>query len=45
MAIALIGLTAFGKVEATDFVMLAAMAFTYYFQKNSKQDEQKSPLE
>ena len=35
MAIALIGLTAWGKVEAKDFVMLAGMAFVYYFQKDA----------
>ena len=35
MALALIGLTAWGKIDAKDFVILAAMAFTYYFQKNS----------
>lgn len=33
MALALVGLTAWGKVEAKDFVMLASMAFTYYFTK------------
>lgn len=37
MAIALIILTARGVVEAKDFVMLASMAFTYYFTK--KQDD------
>jgi len=36
MTLALVGLTAFGKVEAKDFVMLTAMAFTYYFSKNNR---------
>lgn len=31
MAIGILGLTYLGKVEAKDFVMLAAMAFTFYF--------------
>ncbi len=34
MAIALVGLTAWGKVDAKDFVTLCSMAFTYYFTKN-----------
>jgi len=37
MALALIALTAFAKVEAKDFVMLAGMAFTYYFTKSNSQ--------
>ena len=36
MAVALIGLTFIGKVEAPDFVMLAGMSFTYYFTKQAK---------
>lgn len=31
MALAVIGLTAFGLVEPKDFMMLAAMAFSFYF--------------
>lgn len=31
MAIAVVGLTAFGIVEPKDFMMLAAMAFSFYF--------------
>jgi hypothetical protein len=31
MAIATIGLTAAGVVDAKDFLMLAAMAFSFYF--------------
>jgi len=31
MALALVALTFTNKVEAKDFVMLASMAFTYYF--------------
>lgn len=33
MTIALIGLTAFKVVDAKDFIVLASMAFTYYFSK------------
>ena len=36
MASALVGLTIVGIVEAKDFIVLTAMAFTYYFQKNTK---------
>ena len=36
MALALITLTVIGIVEAKDFVMLAGMAFTYYFTKETK---------
>lgn len=36
MTLALIGLTAFGKVDPGDFVMLTAMAFTYYFSKSGQ---------
>ena len=35
LAVALIGLTAWGKVEPKDFVMLTSMAFTYYFTKKN----------
>lgn len=35
MAIALIALTAFGIVDAKDFIILAGMAFTFYFSKPS----------
>ncbi len=35
VAIALIILTFLGIVEAKDFVMLTAMAFTYYFTKKT----------
>lgn len=31
MAIGVIGLTYLGKVDAKDFLMLAGMAFTFYF--------------
>jgi hypothetical protein len=31
MAIALVGLTYMGKVEAKDFIQLASMAFVFYF--------------
>lgn len=31
MALAVVLLTAFGKVDAKDFIMLASMAFTFYF--------------
>jgi len=31
MAVAVVGLTAFGKVEAKDFIMLASMSFAFYF--------------
>ena len=31
LAFALVGLTAFGIVEAKDFIMLTSMAFTFYF--------------
>jgi len=31
MAVAIIGLTFFGIVEAKDFLTLATMAFTFYF--------------
>jgi len=34
MAVALVALTAFRLVDAKDFVMLAGMAFTYYFTNN-----------
>lgn len=35
MAVAVIGLTAVGKVEPKDFVGLAGMAFVYFFTKPS----------
>jgi hypothetical protein len=35
MAVALVGLTAWGKVDAKDFITLCSMAFTYYFTKNT----------
>ena len=39
MALAVIGLTAMGKVDAKDFVILASMAFTFYFSnKGTPQD-------
>lgn len=31
MAAAVIGLTAFGKVDPKDFIILASMAFSFYF--------------
>lgn len=31
MAVAVVMLTFFGKVDAKDFMMLAAMAFSFYF--------------
>lgn len=34
MALAVIGLTIVGIVEPKDFIMLASMAFTYYFTKS-----------
>jgi hypothetical protein len=34
MGIALVGLTVFKIVDAKDFVMLASMAFTYYFTRD-----------
>lgn len=40
MALALVGLTAFGKVEPKDFIMLAGMAFTYYFSSKSNTPNQ-----
>lgn len=39
MALAVVGLTSFQVVDAKDFMMLAAMAFTFYF--SSKGDESK----
>lgn len=33
MALSMVVLTFVGKVEPKDFVMLASMAFTYYFSK------------
>ena len=35
MALALVGLTIVGIVEAKDFVMLASMAFVFYFTKKT----------
>ena len=39
MALALIGLTAFRIVEPKDFMMLAAMAFTFYFANKGDGDK------
>jgi len=39
MAIALVGLTATGVVEAKEFVVLASMAFTYYFTRDKGKNE------
>ena len=36
MALSLVILTFAGKVEAKDFIVLASMAFTYYFTKQTK---------
>lgn len=41
MAAAVIGLTAFGKVDAKDFIVLSSMAFSFYFAK--KQDDSNPP--
>lgn len=39
MAIGVIGLTYLGKVDPKDFLMLAGMAFTFYFSnKGSEKD-------
>ncbi len=40
MAIALVALTFTGKVDAKDFVMLAGMAFTYYFTRQKELPKQ-----
>jgi len=37
MAIAVIGLTYLGKVEAKDFIMLTALAFNSFFVKSATQ--------
>lgn len=39
MAIAVVGLTSFGIVEPKDFMMLAAMAFSFYFANKGEVDE------
>jgi len=36
MALSLVILTFAGKVESKDFIVLASMAFTYYFTKQTK---------
>lgn len=36
MAMSLVAFTWAGKVESKDFVMLAGMAFTYYFTKSNQ---------
>ena len=41
LAFALVGLTAWGKVEAKDFVMLTSMAFTFYFNKSTMRNLKK----
>ena len=35
MALAIVALTAIGVVDSKDFVMLAAMAFSFYFSKQN----------
>lgn len=39
MAAAVIGLTAIGKVDAKDFIILASMAFSFYFANKGNPDE------
>jgi hypothetical protein len=39
MALAIIGLTAMNKVDAKDFMMLASMAFTFYFSNKGDQNK------
>ena len=40
MTLAVIGLTAFGKVEAKDFVVLASMSFSFYFANKGNSNEE-----
>jgi hypothetical protein len=40
MATAIVALTATGIVDAKDFVVLASMAFSYYFGSRTKQANQ-----
>jgi len=39
MALAVIGLTAMNKVDAKDFIILASMAFTFYFSNKGTQQD------
>ena len=39
MTMAVIGLTAFNKIDPKDFVMLASMAFAFYFSNKGNPDE------
>lgn len=39
MAAAVIGLTSLGRVDAKDFVMLAGMAFSFYFSSKGEPSE------
>lgn len=39
MAVAVIGLTFLGKVDAKDFIMLASMAFSFYFASKGDPNE------
>jgi len=39
MAIAVVGLTAVGKVDPKDFMMLAGMAFSFYFANKGEPSE------
>lgn len=38
LSFALIGLTAFGIVEAKDFITLTSMAFTFYFANKGSEE-------
>lgn len=38
LALALVGLTAFGIVEPKDFITLCSMAFTFYFANKGNQE-------
>jgi hypothetical protein len=39
MAVAVVGLTYIGKVDAKDFIVLASMAFSFYFANKGNPDE------
>lgn len=39
MAVAVVGLTYLGKVDAKDFIVLASMAFSFYFANKGNPDE------
>ena len=39
MAVSVVGLTAWGKVDPKDFMILASMAFSFYFANKGETDQ------